>query len=83
MCDRSHIHLIQYDRNPSHCCRLRSQFLKSVQLLSDVWRQAAARLRILEKQVLLVLLRSLSLQLKLLLGMLKLGLSRLSPNPYS
>jgi hypothetical protein len=61
-------------RNLSNCCRLRSHTLKSAQRLSD---------RISEKQVLLVSLHPLSPQFKLSLGMLKLGLSHLSPNPYS
>src|SRR4028119_462236 len=79
---RSHPHVIHSgDRNSSNCWRLRSQFLKSAQLLSDVWRQAAARLRISEKQVLLVSLHPLSPQLKLSLGMLKLGLSHSSLTP--
>jgi hypothetical protein len=72
---RSHLHLIHScDRNPSKYCQLRSQFLKSPQLLSD---------RISEKQVLLVSLHPLSPQLKLSLGMLKLWLSHLFLNPYS
>lgn len=69
------------DRNPSNDCRVRSQFLQSARRLSDVWRQAAARLRISEKQVLLVSLHPLFPHLKLSLGMLTLGVLALLPSP--